>query len=440
MTLQRETGWERDKEGLGIWPHRGKVAIVGYGHSPLDRRWEGTDMDKTLGRYAILAVERAMEDAGVSAEQIDGLIVCPQNGDGTGGPAGRWAPRPYFDPPYDSEEGLSIVTNRWLLKNMNLPNIQYCPDNAPAIGEMMGMASEAVATGKCHTTLVIYTMGNLPGRYRQGGATTTSDYAKGNGQWTLPWGNYGGNMWTNAFPHEQYNLRYGGEHDDVGPFVVNQHRNGRLTPWSFYVNNEPYMITLDDYKNSRYILRPLRIWDCDRPVNTVTAYLFSTAERAKDMRQKPIYVLNHNTGGSEAGWSSHPTLDEIESWGDRSARMMWEGSGLSPKDVDLFNPYDGYSTMVQFHLEAFQYHGVKRGDAYPFYADDIRVEGPHPFSSSGGNLGNGRARTAMYTDSIEQLRGTAGKRQNTINAEIAVCGFAPTGSSNWLALTNSPSL
>jgi hypothetical protein len=62
----------------------------------------------------------------------------------------------------------------------------------------------------------------------------------------------------------------------------------------------------------------------------------------------------------------------------------------------------------QFFLEGFQWHGVKRGDAFAFYAGDIRVEGPHPFRSSGGNLGNGRTRTAMYTDSIEQLRGTAG--------------------------------
>ena len=67
--------------------------------------------------------------------------------------------------------------------------------------------------------------------------------------------------------------------------------------------------------------------------------------------------------------------------------------------------------MAQFFLEAFQWHGVKRGDAFAFYAGDIRVEGPHPFCSSGGNLGTGRCRTAMYTDSIEQLRGTADARQ-----------------------------
>ena len=51
--------------------------------------------------------------------------------------------------------------------------------------------------------------------------------------------------------------------------------------------------------------------------------------------------------------------------------------------------------MAQVFLEGFQWHGVKRGDAFAFYAGDIRVVGPRPFSSSGGNLGTGRLRTAM---------------------------------------------
>jgi hypothetical protein len=54
-----------------------------------------------------------------------------------------------------------------------------------------------------------------------------------------------------------------------------------------------------------------------------------------------------------------------------------------------------------------------------FYAADIRVEEPQPFCSSGGNLGNGRTRTAMYTDSIEQLRGTAGARQVRLGRDCA---------------------
>ena len=67
----------------------------------------------------------------------------------------------------------------------------------------------------------------------------------------------------------------------------------------------------------------------------------------------------------------------------------------------------------------------------------ISVEGPHPFSSGGGNLGNGRTRTAMYVDSFEQLRGTAGKRQITVKAETAICAFAPFTTADYLCLASS---
>src|ERR1051326_7952567 len=52
-------------------------------------------------------------------------------------------------------------------------------------------------------------------------------------------------------------------------------------------------LTVEEYVNSRYVLNPLRVWDCDRPVNASAAYLFTTAERARAMRQTPVYVLNH---------------------------------------------------------------------------------------------------------------------------------------------------
>jgi hypothetical protein len=84
-------------------------------------------------------------------------------------------------------------------------------------------------------------------------------------------------------------------------------------------------------------------------------------------------VLNHSQHNFRQR-TTQADLDEIEDWTDRAARRMYEGAGLAPKDVDVFNPYDGYAPMAQFFLEAFQWHGVKCGDAFAFYAGDIRVE------------------------------------------------------------------
>jgi hypothetical protein len=80
---------------------------------------------------------------------------------------------------------------------------------------------------------------------------------------------------------------------------------------------------------------------------------------------------------------------------------MYEGAGLGPKDVDIFNPYDVYAPMAQCFLEAFRWHGVKRGDAFAFCAGDIRVRGrtlapvpiilPAAFSDTSRRAGRGQA-------------------------------------------------
>ncbi len=203
MTAPDRYQWRRDKDGLGVWEHRGKVAVAGVGHSPVDRRWDEVSMDKTLGAYSILACQKAMDEAGVTADQIDGVICCDSHiAGGSGGSASQWAPRPYFAPPYDSEWGLTLVNAKWLIEQMGLPNVKFAPTGLPTISEMVGMAAQAVGDGVCHTCLVIYPTGNLEGRYRRGGENA-DDYARGARQWTAPWGNHGGNDFINMFPHGQ---------------------------------------------------------------------------------------------------------------------------------------------------------------------------------------------------------------------------------------------
>jgi hypothetical protein len=122
MTAPEGYQWRRDKDGLGVWEHRGKVAVAGFGHSPVDRRWDEVSMDKTLGAYSILACQKAMEDAGVTPDQIEGVICCDSHiAGGSGGSASQWAPRPYFAPPYDSEWGLTLVNAQWLIEQMRCP-------------------------------------------------------------------------------------------------------------------------------------------------------------------------------------------------------------------------------------------------------------------------------------------------------------------------------
>ncbi len=417
---QLDTSWMRNREGLGVWEHRGKVAVAGIGQSYVERRWDGKSMDKTMGAKAINAAQKAMEDAGLTLDDIDGVITSLDTRVGE-----SWAPRPYFAPPYDSEDGLTWVSGEWLIKQTGLKNVKYINSNAPEIGGMMGLAAQAVGDGLCNIALVYYPMGNIEGRYGHG-EEAALDYAYGQQAFYIPWGHDGHTLNT-VIEFKQYCRKYGSSHEQLAPLAINQRRNGLLTPWGFYTLHDPYQITLNDYLSARVILDPLVLHDFDRPVLTCTAFIITTAERARDMKQPPVYILNHcqNRFGSHRGIIS--ALEEEEEATDSLARKMWEGSRLGPKDVDVFNPFDGYLTLPQQFLEAFQWHGVKRGEAHDFYAGDIRVEGPHPFLSSGGNNGTGRNRTAIHSDSIEQLRGTAGARQIKIRCETALAGGVPGG-------------
>jgi hypothetical protein len=396
-------------------------------------------MDKTYGAYAIQALQRTIVDSGLRPDEIDGLMVCPDAAGDSWSAGDRGAPRPYFDPPYDSEDGLSFVTCDWLIKSMEregtpLTNLTYIDNESSSIGQMTGKAAQVVGNGQAKNLLMMYGMGNVPGRYH----LEEGDYSRGGRKWSAPWGWMTSAMMQHAFVFLQYCTKYGGSHDDLAPFVINQRRNGLLTPWGYYAKHEPYQITLEDYLTQRYIAWPNGLLDSDRPVNHAMAMLFTTAERAKDMKQKPIYVLSHVQPNTPSR-STMATLEDHEEWTDSLARRLYEGAGVTAADLDVFNPYDGFSTFTQTYLEAFQWHGVKRGDAFAFYAGDITVEGPHPFNSSGGNLGAGRTRTAMYTDSIEQLRGIAGPRQIRIRAETAACGQTTPGGNGHIFLSVHPS-
>ena len=415
----------REKEGLGVWEHRGKVALVGIGHSPADRRWEG-DLSTSLGAYALIAAQKALDDAGITADDIDGVVGSPN---GMGAP---WKPREYFDPPYDSEDGLSGVSADWVIKQMGLKNAKYSVHHSD-INPMMAVAAQSVGDGLAGTVLVVRAIGNMPGRYAQKKDNTVS----GGAQWTDPWGFWG--MAQQGVTFNQYCAKYGASRDGMAPLAVNLRRNGLLFPEGYYAQRSPKPLTAEEYLNSPWVNEPVRMHDCDMPIQAVGAYVITTAERARDMKQKPVYFLNHCFQGGNIR-SSAQTLEECEGACDQLVRKLLGGAGVSIDAIDLFNPYDGFITFVQMYLEAFGWHGVKRGEAHDFFADDIRVEGPHPLMSSGGNLGNGRTRYWHWTDSIQQLQGRAGDRQVQRRAETAVVGMGGVmgAAGSWAVLSTSP--
>jgi acetyl-CoA acetyltransferase len=345
-----------------------------------------------------------------------------------------WGPRPFFAPPYDSEDGLSGVSADWIVRNAGLKNVKFTSHAPGCISAALNVGAQAVGDGRASTILVTRATGNMPGRYHQDPANEFG----GGGQWTQPFG--WGLMPQIAFGFESYCRKYGKTHEGMAPYVVNQHRNGMMNPEGFYYQHRPEPFTTEDYLAGRWLQWPLNIWDADLPIQTAVAYLFTTAERAKDMKQKPVYILNHV---SQRGVTRSyvETLDETEAFSASIAKKCLEGSGLTVDQLDVYNPYDGYTLFSQYYLEAMHWHGVQKGEAHDFYAGDITVEGPHPFSSSGGNSGNGRTRWWNQTDCIQQLQERAGQRQVHIKngrPETAIAGAFTPGTSDWMVYGTSP--
>ena len=411
----------RSEEGLGVWEHKGKVAAVGIGHSPTARRWDGTPAN-TVGAWSILALRKAIEDAGVSPDQVDGLVFLPTTTTGAKWPADRPVPMDVvnaFHPTDDPLDGIAKLSGEWILKNMpELKNVKFVMAGMDCMSNALAIAAQAVGDGLTHTCLVLKSWHNLEGRYYHGGANAEPTIS-GRAKWQNPWGSAA--SYSTAQQFQRYCWKYGKTHDMMAPFVVNSRRNGLLFPEGYWAQHRPESLTVEDYLNARWVAKPANLYDNDIPIMASAAYLLTTAERAKDMKQKPAYILNHASDRSKLR-GLNITLEQVEEATAMMGRKLLEGAGITASDLSFENMYDGFSLFHVFHMEGLGFAGVKRGEALDFFQTDISIEGPHPVSPSGGNIGSGRSRFWMHTDSIQQIQGRAGARQIKKKAEIGVSG------------------
>ena len=166
----------RTAEGTGLWEHRGKVAAVGVGHSPTARRWDWKP-ETSVGANSILALRRAIEDAGVSPDEVDGLVLDPGTATGAHWPEGQPFPMEVinaFNPTSDPLDGIAKLSAEWLLKNMpELVNVKFTMyGRVPPYGCMsqaVVLGAQAVGAGLAQTCLVLKGWHNMEGRYYQGG-------------------------------------------------------------------------------------------------------------------------------------------------------------------------------------------------------------------------------------------------------------------------------
>ena len=379
---------------------RNRVAVVGYAQSPIERH-----APQTLGALAVDTAKRAIADAGLHIDDVDGFVgasLFPTAGD------------------HRVEDGVSVVSPNWLAQHLGT-NPRYSA-GFTGVGQLSGsvaLAVNAVASGAADYVLVHRALHNPQGRYHG----NPMHEVRGQQQWTAPQG-YFGPLAMIALPYNEYLQRFGAEREAMASVVVEARKNGARIPWSYWFGQP---LTAEEYLAAPQLFDPVCRYDCDIPVDGVAAFIFTTAERAKDLPHPPVYVAGYGMGApTTPRLPMHWPLDDILDIGRETAKRLWSHAGVGPEEIDLPQLYDGFSPFVWFWLEVLGF--CPPGEAHRFVAEggiDSDRPGGLPVLSGGGALGNGRMHgVPQMLECYLQLARRAGERQRSATVAVA-CHSSP---------------
>jgi acetyl-CoA acetyltransferase len=389
-----------------------RACITGIGQSQIGRRLGRDPLDLTLD--ACLA---AIEDAGLTRDQIDGIATYPGAMGGAPGFTGAGV--------VDVQDALRLELS-WYTGGIELP------------GQLGSVADAclAVACGLASHVLCFRSVweGTAQGKGGRSGIGLPSGDGGGGGgggfrptgtlEWSLPFRAYSAANWI-ALCAQRHFHEFDTTREQLAGIALNARRNAALNPDAIY--RDP--MSLDDYLAARMISTPLCLFDCDVPCDGATAVIVSRRERAGDLRRKPIGV--EAVGTAIRGRPSWDQWEDLTTMALRdAAAMMWERTDLSPSDVDVAELYDGFSFITLAWLEALGF--CAKGEGGPFVEGGSRIalDGEIPVNTQGGQLSGGRLHGYGFLhEACVQLWGEGGERQVAGDPQVAVAaaGGGPLG-------------
>jgi acetyl-CoA acetyltransferase len=365
----------------------GKAAIIGIGETDyhLDYKAErarapGYEPPTTEGLVKT-AFERALAESGLKRGDIDGLSLSFTYG----GPD-----------PAAAAEMLGI-------------NPHYRINNGNIMAGPLPIVCAAIAEGKCDTVAMVYSVASRAIGRQYGGSTYAG--AQGAGApssyyYYLPWG------WSSQAAHwalmfRYYQATYGVTEADLGAVALQLRKNAMINPNA--VMQTP--LSLEQYLASRYIVRPLHLFDLCVVNDGAVCLIVRRADMARDLPHKPVLV---------AGWAEtkvknnkmHAMVRErlrpiMQDAGGQALAM----AGISLSDIQHFEGYDASSIHLINQLEGFGF--VEPGAGLAFCQEgQMAIGGRLPVNTSGGNLsGSYMHGWSQIVEVVRQLRHEAGPRQ-----------------------------
>jgi acetyl-CoA acetyltransferase len=358
-----------------------KVAVVGVGYSRVGRKTGQAPRDMT-----VQCVKAALDDAGITPADVDGYTT-------VGGE------------PLSDAHMLGMQPLSWFGAAMVAPAFSYA-----AVA-----AISAIESGHCHTAVTTRIISQQPTGQALLDVSAASRAAgvPGDGQFIAPYGAGSPTQWAGLITQRRM-LEHGTTEEHFAKHCVTQREHAMLNDDALF--RDP--LTVDDYFNARYVSKPVRLLDCDYPVDSGSAVIFTTEERARDMKQKPVLVESSALSSiSELQFELLP--DMVRTSPHHCADLMWSRTDLKPSDVDCAQLYDGFTFITFEWLEALGL--CPPGQAGPFVAEgNTKIGGAMPTNTDGGACNVGRRHGANFCiEATRQLRGQGGDRQ-VKDAEVAV--------------------
>ena len=170
-------------------------------------------------------------------------------------------------------------------------------------------------------------------------------------------------------------------------------------------------MSFDEYHDSRWVSYPFHLFDCCLVTDSGAAIIVTTADRAKSLPKKPVYVLGAGEGHDHNIVSQMP--DYTSTWARRSGPLAMQRAGISHDDLDLTMIYDSFTYTVMVTLESLGF--CAPGEAADFVANQRTAPGgDFSLNTNGGGLSYthpGMYGSFLLVEAVRQMRGEAGDRQ-----------------------------
>ncbi|GAA1835741.1 thiolase family protein [Pseudonocardia ailaonensis] len=274
-------------------------------------------------------------------------------------------------------------------------------------------AAAAIEAGACDTVVLA---GGQAGVYTDRSAV--APWARPAHEFIECWGLMTPAEW--ALAAQQYLHRFAVPREKIAHVAAVIRNNGSRNPEAVYHGRGPY--TAEDVLASRMIADPYHLLDCATTSEGGSALVLTTAERAADLDVHAVRVL----GGAWDSWGptyTHPpTYDRVAMWGRKAGDAAFAQAGIGREDVDVFELYDNFSWEIVRYFEALRYCDVGEGPDL-VAGDAIEATGRYPIVTDGGTMSHSHTgesqRLQRVVQAVRQLRGESAANQ-VAGAEIAL--------------------